>query len=195
MLEHDVLSLGTVHMETPTGQGDLSTGGHLCLRGGRREAQGVLPEPVPHGQTVPGEQDSLLRRGAIPLLHYDRERLQGLPHGGILLQGESHMTWCGDHMMWCESHMWYELHVHVHVLLQVVWSATYIVFLSLSLSLFCARVHTHTHTQEKHSAQNYNLSCILILPHHMRKGYGRMLIDFSESHDCHMTTRQAQLVP
>lgn len=41
--------------------------------------------------------------------------------------------------------------------------------------------------QEKHSAQNYNLSCILVLPQHMRKGYGRMLIDFSESHDTHMT--------
>ena len=41
--------------------------------------------------------------------------------------------------------------------------------------------------QEKHSAQNYNLSCILVLPQHMRKGYGRMLIDFSESHDTHVT--------
>ena len=27
---------------------------------------------------------------------------------------------------------------------------------------------------------NYNVSCILVLPHHMRKGYGRLLIDFSE---------------
>lgn len=34
-------------------------------------------------------------------------------------------------------------------------------------------------SKEKHSAQNYNLSCILVLPQHMRKGYGRMLIDFS----------------
>lgn len=41
--------------------------------------------------------------------------------------------------------------------------------------------------QEKHSAQNYNLSCILVLPQHMRKGYGKMLIDFSKSHDYHVT--------
>ena len=34
-------------------------------------------------------------------------------------------------------------------------------------------------SQEKHSAQNYNLSCIVVMPQHMRKGYGRMLIDFS----------------
>ena len=34
--------------------------------------------------------------------------------------------------------------------------------------------------QEKHSAQNYNLSCILTMPQHMRKGYGRLLVDFSE---------------
>ncbi|CAI8032974.1 Histone acetyltransferase KAT7 [Geodia barretti] len=34
-------------------------------------------------------------------------------------------------------------------------------------------------SKEKHSAQNYNLSCILVLPQHMRKGYGKMLIEFS----------------
>ncbi len=33
--------------------------------------------------------------------------------------------------------------------------------------------------QEKHSAQSYNLSCIVVLPQHMKKGFGRMLIDFS----------------
>ena len=49
---------------------------------------------------------------------------------------------------------------------------SYLVSLSLSST-----------SQEKHSAQNYNLSCILVLPQHMRKGYGRMLIEFSESHD------------
>ena len=47
--------------------------------------------------------------------------------------------------------------------------------------------HTHTHTQEKHSAQNYNLSCIVVLPQHMRKGHGRMLIDFS-----YLLTRKEQ---
>lgn len=35
--------------------------------------------------------------------------------------------------------------------------------------------------QEKHCQQKYNVSCIMILPQYQRKGYGRFLIDFSES--------------
>lgn len=34
-------------------------------------------------------------------------------------------------------------------------------------------------SKEKNSFLNYNVSCILTLPHCMRKGYGKMLIDFS----------------
>lgn len=34
-------------------------------------------------------------------------------------------------------------------------------------------------SKEKHSPNNYNVSCILILPHYQRFGYGRMLIEFS----------------
>ena len=34
-------------------------------------------------------------------------------------------------------------------------------------------------SKEKNSSKNYNLSCILILPFHQRKGYGKFLIDFS----------------
>ena len=34
--------------------------------------------------------------------------------------------------------------------------------------------------QEKVSFLNYNVSCILVLPHCMQKGYGKVLIDFSE---------------
>jgi len=34
-------------------------------------------------------------------------------------------------------------------------------------------------SKEKVSFLNYNVSCILVLPHHMKKGYGRLLIDFS----------------
>ncbi len=34
-------------------------------------------------------------------------------------------------------------------------------------------------SKEKNSEFNYNLSCILILPFHQRKGYGKFLIDFS----------------
>jgi GNAT superfamily N-acetyltransferase len=33
--------------------------------------------------------------------------------------------------------------------------------------------------QEKDSADNYNLACILTLPCHQRKGYGKVLIEFS----------------
>lgn len=34
-------------------------------------------------------------------------------------------------------------------------------------------------SKEKVSFLNYNVSCILVMPHYMKKGYGRMLIDFS----------------
>ncbi|KAK9833230.1 hypothetical protein WJX74_011001 [Apatococcus lobatus] len=34
-------------------------------------------------------------------------------------------------------------------------------------------------SKEKHSSENYNLACILTLPPHQRKGYGRFLIAFS----------------
>jgi len=35
-------------------------------------------------------------------------------------------------------------------------------------------------SQEKQSFLNYNVSCILTMPPYMRKGFGKMLIDFSE---------------
>ncbi|OMJ22746.1 Histone acetyltransferase KAT6A [Smittium culicis] len=34
-------------------------------------------------------------------------------------------------------------------------------------------------SKEKKSALNYNLSCIAVLPTHQRKGYGKLMIDFS----------------
>ncbi|KAI3651530.1 hypothetical protein MP228_002833 [Amoeboaphelidium protococcarum] len=34
-------------------------------------------------------------------------------------------------------------------------------------------------SKEKESADNYNVACILTLPNHQRKGYGRLLIQFS----------------
>lgn len=34
--------------------------------------------------------------------------------------------------------------------------------------------------QEKNSILNYNVSCILTMPQYMRKGYGKLLIDFSK---------------
>lgn len=34
--------------------------------------------------------------------------------------------------------------------------------------------------QEKACQQKYNLSCIMTMPHYQRKGYGRLLIDFSK---------------
>lgn len=35
-------------------------------------------------------------------------------------------------------------------------------------------------SKEKQSFLNYNVSCILTMPYLMRKGYGKMLIDFSK---------------
>jgi histone acetyltransferase HTATIP len=34
-------------------------------------------------------------------------------------------------------------------------------------------------SKEKESAEHYNVACILTLPQHQRKGYGRLLIEFS----------------
>nr|XP_023658657.1 histone acetyltransferase KAT6B-like isoform X2 [Paramormyrops kingsleyae] len=34
-------------------------------------------------------------------------------------------------------------------------------------------------SKEKHSQQNYNVSCIMVLPQYQRQGYGHFLIDFS----------------
>ncbi|KAJ3018077.1 K(lysine) acetyltransferase [Thoreauomyces humboldtii] len=44
-------------------------------------------------------------------------------------------------------------------------------------------------SKEKHSYESYNLACILILPPHQRKGYGRMLIEFSYE----LSKRQEQI--
>lgn len=38
----------------------------------------------------------------------------------------------------------------------------------------------HISPQEKNSFLNYNVSCIMTLPPYQRKGYGRLLIDFSK---------------
>ena len=34
-------------------------------------------------------------------------------------------------------------------------------------------------SKEKHCAQKYNVSCIMVMPQYQRSGYGRYLIDFS----------------
>ena len=36
-------------------------------------------------------------------------------------------------------------------------------------------------SKEKESTEDYNVACILALPPYQRKGYGRLLIEFSES--------------
>jgi hypothetical protein len=35
------------------------------------------------------------------------------------------------------------------------------------------------YSKEKYSAEGYNLACITILPPFQRKGYGKLLIEFS----------------
>ena len=37
-------------------------------------------------------------------------------------------------------------------------------------------------SKEKHSEEHYNLACILTLPPYQRKGYGKFLIAFCETH-------------
>ena len=38
----------------------------------------------------------------------------------------------------------------------------------------------HIIPQEKESSEDYNVACILTLPQYQRKGYGKLLIEFSE---------------
>ena len=38
--------------------------------------------------------------------------------------------------------------------------------------------------QEKESSEDYNVACILTLPQYQRKGYGKLLIEFSEFYRC-----------
>lgn len=35
-------------------------------------------------------------------------------------------------------------------------------------------------SQEKESTEDYNVACILTLPPYQRRGYGKLLIEFSE---------------
>lgn len=59
-------------------------------------------------------------------------------------------------------------------------------FLSLSFSVCYSKFILYYYffrcliLQEKNSFLNYNVSCILTLPPYQRKGYGRLLIDFSK---------------
>jgi len=47
-------------------------------------------------------------------------------------------------------------------------------------------------SKEKSSPKSYNLSCIMTLPIHQRKGFGQFLIDFSQS--CTAFLREASLL-
>ena len=40
------------------------------------------------------------------------------------------------------------------------------------------------HPQEKVSYDDYNLACIVVLPPYQKKGYGMLLIEFSECSLC-----------
>lgn len=46
----------------------------------------------------------------------------------------------------------------------------------MSLFLNCDSMHS----QEKESSEDYNVACILTLPPYQRKGYGKLLIEFSK---------------
>ena len=55
------------------------------------------------------------------------------------------------------------------------------IFTSLSLWLTDEPVAC---VQEKESSEDYNVACILTLPCYQRKGFGKLLIEFSESLHC-----------
>ena len=52
-------------------------------------------------------------------------------------------------------------------------------FFSLKFSLHSLFVCVSV--QEKESSEDYNVACILTLPPYQRMGYGKVLIEFSES--------------
>ena len=54
--------------------------------------ENVLPESVSAGQVFPGHQNSLLRRGAFPVLRDDGSRFRGLSFGRLLQQGEEFLS-------------------------------------------------------------------------------------------------------
>ena len=61
-----------------------------------------------------------------------------------------------------------------------------------------SRIYVHKLcSQEKNSFLSYNVSCILVLPPYMKKGYGKMLIDFSKSLTMyiHLSLIQQQILP
>lgn len=45
-------------------------------------------------------------------------------------------------------------------------------------------LHTLPPFQEKESTEDYNVACILTLPPYQRRGYGKLLIEFSEYPCC-----------
>lgn len=65
----------------------------------------LLPKPVSSGQALSGPQDTVLRRGALPLLRTHSERQQRLPPCRLLFQGTRdvhlHTNTCTDSVCVC----------------------------------------------------------------------------------------------
>ena len=57
-----------------------------------KEVQTILSESLSYSQVIPGPQDPLLRRGAVPVLRDDGGRLGWLPYRGLLQQGEEQLS-------------------------------------------------------------------------------------------------------
>ena len=144
----------------PAGQRDLPVGRDLRLRMRRRQVPHVLPEPLPARQAVPRPQDAVLRRRPLPLLRHVRVRRARLPPRRLLLEGEGVLrrvtTRRGSHPRRPDR-----LPPPPH-------RPTTRRRAPLARSRLCA-----------HRRRRYNLACILTLPPHQRKGYGRFLISFS----------------
>lgn len=74
------------------------------------------------------------------------------------------------------------IHGHLHVCsepLQLPVGISLIARYNLTMAghMICIRISL----QEKESSEDYNVACILTLPPYQRKGYSKLLIEFSES--------------
>lgn len=112
----------------------------------------LFTESLSTCQVFPGPQNVILWHRPLPLLRNDRVWLQRLPYCRVLFKG----TWIPRRTL-----------VHVERTDPSSSSLRNLFFFFVFL-------------QEKESTEDYNVACILTLPPYQRRGYGKLLIEFSE---------------
>ena len=78
---------GQMRVVSSSSQRDLPVRGPVGVRGGRQRQQDLLSEPLSSREALPRPQDSLLRRGTLPLLRSHQKRRTWQPSSGLLLKG------------------------------------------------------------------------------------------------------------